>query len=399
MGIKGIYCRIFQWVCHIGMKAIPWREPVRVEGIDSFHSIPEILEQAGKWSPMIVTGPRVAKSGFVKTLYEALSERTVLYDQVHPDPEIVQIEEMVEIYKSHGCDSIVAIGGGSSMDAAKAMAACIARPDRRLRDMRGLCKVGRETPFFIAVPTTAGTGSETTIAAVVTDEKSHQKYAINDVCLVPDYAVMDPSLTVSMPQNVTAATGMDALTHAIEAYLNQSYHTQDTLENCEEAVCGIMEFLERAYQQGDFLEAREEMLIASYKAGVAFTRVCVGNVHAIAHTIGGLYHVPHGLANAVVLPIVLEDYGSAVYGKLARLAALSQIATEGTVEERAGAFISHIREMNEHMGIPKHLPQICPEDIPRMAAWADKEANPLYPVPVIYQKKHFEEVIRKVAGK
>jgi alcohol dehydrogenase class IV len=399
MGIKNIYCRAYQGIFSIAMKAVPWREPVRVEGVDSFHSIPEILEQNQKWSPMIITGPRVGKSGFLKTLYGELSERTVIYDEVHPDPTISQVEEMVKLYHEKGCDSIVAIGGGSNMDAAKALAARIARPDKSLQSMGGQLKVGRETPFMIAVPTTAGTGSETTIAAVITDDATHHKYAINDVCLVPDYAVMDPSLTTSLPQNVTAATGMDALTHAVEAYLNRSYHTEETLENCEEAVGSIIEFLPQAYERGDSLEAREEMLIASFKAGAAFTRACVGNVHAIAHGIGGLYHVPHGLANAVILPIVLEDYGSAVYPKLARLATLSQIAVEGTDQQRAEAFISHIREMNAAMGIPEHLPQIAETDIPRMAAWADKEANPLYPVPVIYNKGRFAEVIRKVAGK
>ena len=263
---------------------------------------------------MIVTGPRIGKTGFLKDLYNDLSERSVIYDQVHPDPTISQIEEMYQIYQDHDCDSIIAIGGGSNMDAAKALAARVARPDKSLQDMKGQLKVDRQVPFFVAVPTTAGTGSETTIAAVVTDDAENHKYAINDPVLVPDYAVMDPSLTVSLPADITAATGMDALTHAVEAYLSWTYRTEETIEYCEEAVTAIMGFLPEAYEQGDSLEAREEMLIASFKAGAAFTRACVGNVHAIAHTIGGLYHVPHGLANAVVLPIVLEDYGSAVYG-------------------------------------------------------------------------------------
>lgn len=399
MGLKKAYCRVYQWIYNIGMKVVKWKEPERLEGVDSFHSIPEILEQAGVWAPMIVTGPRIGKTGFLKDLYNDLSERSVIYDQVHPDPTISQIEEMYQIYQDHDCDSIIAIGGGSNMDAAKALAARVARPDKSLQDMKGQLKVGRQVPFFVAVPTTAGTGSETTIAAVVTDDAENHKYAINDPVLVPDYAVMDPSLTVSLPADITAATGMDALTHAVEAYLSWTYRTEETIEYCEESVTAIMGFLPEAYEQGDSLEAREEMLIASFKAGAAFTRACVGNVHAIAHTIGGLYHVPHGLANAVVLPIVLEDYGSAVYGKLARLATLSQVDCEGSEAERAKEFIRHIRQMNEHMGIPEHLPQIREEDIAQMAEWADQEANPLYPVPVIYDKKHFEEVIRKVAGK
>ena len=333
MGVKKAYCRVYQWVYNIGMKAIKWKEPERVDGVDSFHSIPEILEQAGVWAPMIVTGPRIGKSGFLKDLYNELSERSVIYDQVRPDPTISQIEEMYHVYQRHECDSIIAIGGGSNMDAAKALAARVARPEKTLQDMRGQLKVGREVPFFIAVPTTAGTGSETTVAAVVTDDTQNRKYAINDPVLVPDYAVMDPSLSVSLPADMTATTGMDALTHAVEAYLNWTYGTEETTVYCEEAVTAIMEFLPEAYEQGDSLEAREEMLIASFKAGAAFTRACVGNVHAIAHAVGGLYHVPHGLANAVILPIVLEDYGVAVYSKLAHLATISQIASEGTEEE------------------------------------------------------------------
>lgn len=399
MGVKKAYCRVYQWVYNIGMKAIKWKEPERVDGVDSFHSIPEILEQAGVWAPMIVTGPRIGKSGFLKDLYNELSERSVIYDQVRPDPTISQIEEMYSVYQKHECDSIIAIGGGSNMDAAKALAARVARPEKTLQDMRGQLKVGREVPFFIAVPTTAGTGSETTVAAVVTDDTQNRKYAINDPVLVPDYAVMDPSLSVSLPADMTATTGMDALTHAVEAYLNWTYGTEETTVYCEEAVAAIMEFLPEAYEQGDSLEAREEMLIASFKAGAAFTRACVGNVHAIAHAVGGLYHVPHGLANAVILPIVLEDYGATIYSKLAHLATISQVASEGTEEERAKAFIAHIRQMNEHMGIPEHLSQIQEEDIEKMAKWAEQEANPLYPVPVVYDKKHFEGVIRKVAGK
>lgn len=399
MGVKQAYCRFYQSIVNIGMNVIPWREPERVEGVDSFLSIPEILTNEEKWAPMIVTGPRMGKSNFVKTLLSELSERTIIYDQVRPDPTMAQVEEMVGIYRENHCDSIIAIGGGSNMDAAKALAARIARPDKTLRQMRGVMKVGRSTPLLIAVPTTAGTGSETTIAAVITDEKTNHKYAINDTVLLPDYAVMDPNLTVSLPPEITAATGMDALTHAVESYISVNYDTEETKEYCEEAVCAIMEFLPEAYNQADFMEAREEMLIASYKAGVAFTRTGVGNVHAIAHTIGGLYHVPHGVANAVVLPIVLDDYGSVVYEPLARLAELSNVATEGTDEEKAKAFIGHIRHMNEAMGIPEHLPQIKREDVAKMSGWADKEANPLYPVPVIYDKKRFERIILEVAGK
>ena len=180
MGLKKAYCRVYQWIYNIGMKVVKWKEPERLEGVDSFHSIPEILEQAGVWAPMIVTGPRIGKTGFLKDLYNDLSERSVIYDQVHPDPTISQIEEMYQIYQDHDCDSIIAIGGGSNMDAAKALAARVARPDKSLQDMKGQLKVGRQVPFFVAVPTTAGTGSETTIAAVVTDDSTYLRREFTD---------------------------------------------------------------------------------------------------------------------------------------------------------------------------------------------------------------------------
>ena len=219
------------------------------------------------------------------------------------------------------------------------------------------------------MPTTAGTGSETTIAAVVTGS-DHHKYAISDLCLIPRYAILDPVLTVGLPPHITAETGMDALTHAVEAYLSRFYH------------------------DGASLPDRAAMLQASFDAGAAFTRASVGNVHAIAHTLGGLYGVPHGLANAVLLPLVLEDYGKAAYPHLARLAAL--VGLKGESEESlAKAFIAEIRVMNTRMGIPDRFDCIRKEDIPLMATWAAQEANPVYPVPVIYDEARFARVIER----
>ena len=262
--------------------------------------------------------------------------------------------------------------------------------------MAGLLKVGKKIPPYIAVPTTAGTGSETTIAAVITDTDTHHKYALMDLHLVPKYAVLDPEMTRELPQKITSTTGMDALTHAVEAYVCWTYNTAESIRLAEEAVCGIFRYLERAYQNGEDMEARTQMLIASYKAGFAFTRAGVGNVHAIAHTLGGLYNTPHGLANAVILPIVLEDYGEAVHKKLAHLAELTGVQTAGTDREKAEAFIREIRAMNERMAIPTGFDFIREEDIPQMIRWALAEANPVYPVPVIYDEARCEKVIRRI---
>lgn len=254
-------------------------------------------------------------------------------------------------------------------------------------------KVRRRIPPFIAVPTTAGTGSETTIAAVITG-RDHRKYAVSDLCLIPRYAILDPTLSAGLPPHITAETGMDALTHAVEAYLSRFYNTRKTREQAEHAVATIFSHLERAYRDGASLPDRAAMLQASFDAGAAFTRASVGNVHAIAHTLGGLYGTAHGLANAVLLPIVLEDYGAAAYPRLARLAHLVGIQ-EASAEASARAFIAEIRAMNARMGIPDHFDCIRSEDIPLMASWACREANPVYPVPVIYDQARFARVIER----
>ena len=275
----------------------------------------------------------------------------------------------------------------------KAAAALLVRPNRSLSSLAGLLKVRRRIPPFIAVPTTAGTGSETTIAAVITG-RDHRKYAVSDLCLIPRYAILDPTLSAGLPPHITAETGMDALTHAVEAYLSRFYNTRKTREQAERAVVTIFSHLERAYRDGASLPDRAAMLQASFDAGAAFTRASVGNVHAIAHTLGGLYGTAHGLANAVLLPIVLEDYGAAAYPRLARLAHLVGIQ-EASAEASARAFIAEIRAMNARMGIPDHFDCIRSEDIPLMASWACREANPVYPVPVIYDQARFARVIER----
>ena len=278
------------------------------------------------------------------------------------------MEAAAALYRREGCDSLVAVGGGSPMDTAKAAAALVARPGKTLPQLAGLLKVRRRIPPLIAVPTTAGTGSETTIAAVVTGP-DHHKYAVSDLCLIPRCAVLDPLLTVSLPPQTTAETGMDALTHAVEAYLSRFYPTRETNRLAEEAVVTIFQTLERACAHGEDVDARQALLTASYQAGAAFTRASVGNVHAIAHTLGGLYGVGHGLANAVLLPVILRDYGTAAHRRLSRLAELVGLSGD-TEAARANAFIDAILAMNARLGIPTGFTCIREADLPRMAAWA-----------------------------
>lgn len=398
--MKRFYYRAYQTVFDLGSRVLPWRKPEIVSGAGSTARIPELLRGCGVKKVMIVSGKHTGAVLVppIRAQIEAAGISAVHFDAVRANPTISIIEQVRERYLAEGCDGFLAVGGGSPMDTAKAAAARIVRPNRTVKQMTGLFKVMHALPPFIAVPTTAGSGSETTIAAVITNEKTHHKHAIMDLCLVPRFAVLDAVLTEDLPPATTAQTGMDALTHAVEAYVSVYSTTKETDRCAEEATAAIFRYLERAYANGHDLEARQEMLLASFKAGVAFTRAGVGNVHAIAHTLGGLYNTAHGLANAVILPIVLEDYGAAAEEKLARLAEITGTKTTGTAHEKSAAFIAAIRAMNERMGIPEHLDVIREEDIPQMVAWALREANPTYPVPVLYDEAHCAEVIRRVRG-
>jgi alcohol dehydrogenase class IV len=392
-------CRIFQFVFNFGARVLNWRKAVPVEGAGSIQKIPELLSQKKVTKPIIVTDPGLMKAGIAPKIIAVLDKAGIaysLYDKVEPNPTVNTVNAVQAQYISDGCNGFIAIGGGSSMDAAKGAAARVVFPNKTVNQLGGLLRVWKKIPPFIAVPTTAGTGSETTIAALITDSETHHKYAIMDLHLIPLYAVLDPELTFGLPPHITAATGMDALTHAVEAYLCWTYNTRESIQFALDATKSIFENLEKVYKDGNNVEARLAMLVASYKAGFAFTRAGVGNVHAIAHTLGGLYNTAHGLANAVILPVVLEDYGKAVYKKLAKLAEVAGVATSGTNEEKAKAFINAIYAMNKRMGIPAGFDFIKDDGIPKMIEWAKKEANPLYPVPVIFGAARFSKVIESL---
>ncbi len=396
--IETFYDRGFQAVFNLGARCLPWRRPIPVSGVGAVRRIPELLSAEQVEKVMVVTGPTVGKKLAPKILAEldGAGIAWTLFAEVEANPSVDTVNRIQKLYLDSGCQGFIAIGGGSPMDAAKAAAARVVRPRTPVGKMAGLLKVGRKIPPYIAVPTTAGTGSETTIAAVITDSETHHKYALMDLHLVPKYAVLDPEMTRELPPKITSTTGMDALTHAVEAYLCWTYNTAESIRLAEEAVQGIFRWLERAFNDGGDMQARTEMLIASYKAGFAFTRAGVGNVHAIAHTLGGLYNTPHGLANAVILPIVLEDYGAAVEEKLAHLAVITGLKLDGSSAEKAGAFIDEVRAMNRRMGIPTGFDFIKEEDIPQMITWALAEANPVYPVPVVYDRARCEKVIRRI---
>ena len=397
MSIKHMYYRLYQGVFRIAVNFLDWTPPKIISGPGSVKKLPQVIKEKGLSKMMIVTDKGLTGLNLLDGLYEGLKADGidyVVYDKTQPNPSIDNIEEVRKLYLDNGCQGFIAFGGGSPMDCAKGAAARVVCPNKTVQKMRGQLKIRKKLPPFFAVPTTAGTGSETTIAAVVTGA-DHHKYAVSDLCLIPCCAVLDPLLTVSLPPHTTAETGMDALTHAVEAYLGRFYPTRETNRLAEQAVVTIFQTLEHACAHGDDVAARQALLAASYQAGFAFTRAGVGNVHAIAHTLGGLYGVGHGLANAVLLPVVLRDYGPAAHRKLARLAELVGL-TGDSEADRANAFIDAISAMNARLGIPAGFTCIREQDLPRMAAWAAAEANPTYPVPVIYDRARFIRVLRQV---
>ncbi len=392
--LRKLYCRTFQTAFKLALPFLPYRKP---QIVGSVKEIPDVIRGNHKNSVLIITDSVIRGLGLTSRLERTLRRNEipyVIYDKTVANPTTANVAEALDIYQKQGCDVIIGFGGGSSMDCAKAVGAKAVKPKQSLAQMKGILKVRKRLPLLIAIPTTAGTGSETTLAAVITDAETRHKYAINDFPLIPRYAVLDPKVTLSLPPFVTATTGMDALTHAIEAYIGNST-TISTRRDALHAVKLIFSNIDTVYTDGGNVNARRDMLHASFYAGCAFTKSYVGYVHAVAHSLGGEYNVAHGFANAVLLPFVLDAYGSSIHKKLHRLAIAAGIADKDTPHAIAASlFIDAIQDMKGRFHIGDTIEEIKEEDIPKLARYADKEANPLYPVPLLMNAKELESFYR-----
>ena len=393
--IKKSIFRTYQFFMKLIFPLLPYKDPIVYESLENATSILKDLDNV-----LIVTDKAILLNNLNIKLENILKENQIkfyYYDQVVANPTSKNVLEALEIYKKNNCHSLIALGGGSVIDTAKAVGAMHVKKNKTLRQLKGLLKVNKKIPTLIAIPTTAGTGSETTLASVVVDSETRYKYAINDFVLIPKYAILDASLTLSMPLMLLATTGMDALTHAIESYLNFSGNSK-TDNDALEAIKLIFENIENSYDNVSF-EAKRNMLYASFLAGKAFSRAYVGNVHALAHAIGGKYNLPHGYINAIILPIVLKEYGSKIYKKMFKIAKYCQMVTDN--DSHSDAFdkiINKIITLNEKFNIPKNIDTILEKDFPSMAKKAYKEANPLYPVPVMFTINDFIKMYRKIKG-
>jgi alcohol dehydrogenase class IV len=383
----------------LAVRFLPIPQPVLLVGPGASGRLGQTIAGFGHGKLLIVTDSIISRLGLLDDLTNALTAggaEYVVFDAITPDAPIPLIEEGIDFYWEHGCDAIVAFGGGSSMDASKAIAAAVSNPGKTLRELAGYFK-GLQTPVKIyAVPTTAGTGSEVTVAAVISDPETQTKLVIVDTRLVPKMAALDPCLMTGLPPHITAATGIDALTHAIEAFVGK-WANPYTDDMALSAVGLIFDNLRVAYSDGKNLEAREKMALAATYAGLAFTRANVGNVHAIAHQFGGKYHTPHGLANAIMLPRVLKFSLPAITDRLALLAVRAKLGQKNEPEDvLAQKFIDAVEQLNLDLGIPAFLAALKESDIPQLAEAACHEARTGYPVPRYMTQAVCEDIIRQV---
>ena len=393
--LTNLYSRVFQAGMYIACNFLDFSEPEVISGENKLSIIPNLLKTKKKANVLIVTDEGIWKIGLIKPLIDALENDHFSYSVYHgvnANPTVDNVEEGLKLYLDNKCDCLVAVGGGSAMDCCKTIAARAVKPKQPVNKMKGLLKIGKKPAFMVAVPTTAVTGSETTVAAVIVDKTKGDKYAINDPKLIPPDAILDPTLLVGLPKHITTTTGMDALTHAIEAFIGHA-NTKKTYKYGIEATQLIFKYLEKSAEEPTNLEYREKMQIASYKAGVAFTRAYVGTVHALAHSLGGKYNVPHGLANAVILPKVLKAFGKKAVKKLAILADSVGIGENNSPSIKAKLFIEEIENMNKRMGITNTFGNLIKdEDLDFLVNHAYKEGVPLYPTPRILSKSELRDI-------
>ncbi len=399
--VTSLFSRLRVRALGVATRLVPAPTPFTLTGPGSSVELARLIADSGVRSVLVVTDRVLLELGVVAPVLDALKDAglaVTVFSEVEPDPTIAIVMAGLEQLRSSEATAVLAVGGGSPIDAAKAMIACHAS-GRRPEDLDGYFKIRAPVVPFFAVPTTAGSGSEVTVASVVSDPEAGRKFAIVDNKLVPAAIALDPNIMVGLPPHVTAATGMDALTHAIESYLS-TLATPATQAQSVAAARAIFRLLPRACEDGGDIGARQGLSVASCLAGLAFTRVSVGYVHAIAHQLGPLYHLPHGYLNAILLPYVLEFYVDGASSQMAEFARACGLGVEGDESlTLATTLIAEIRRLNERVGIPPTIEQITDQDVPQIVERALAEAHGTYPVPAYMSAADCTTVVRRAAGR
>lgn len=347
-------------------------------GSGAINAIPDEIKGRGLSKILVASDPDLVKFGVTQKVTDILDKAGIdykLYSDIKPNPTIENVQSGVEVYKEYGADGIVAIGGGSSMDTAKAIGIIINNPEfADVRSLEGVAPTKCKSVPIIAVPTTAGTAAEVTINYVITDSEKNRKMVCVDVHDIPVVAVVDPDMMSTMPKGLTAATGMDALTHAIEGYI-----TKGAWELSDMFHLKAIEVISRSLRDAvnNTKEGREGMALGQYIAGMGFSNVGLGIVHSMAHPLGALYDTPHGVANAIILPTVMEYNAPATGDKYKYIAKAMGVdgVEEMSVEEYRKAAIDAVKQLSKDVGIPADLKEIVkPEDIPFLAQSAFDDA-------------------------
>ena len=380
---------------------VPVRRPMLFVGETSCDELCDMLINEGSTNVFIVTDTVLNKLGIPAKVTDYLDKKNIqykVYDGVTPDPTFKIVEEGLRQSLDAKCDSIVAIGGGSVIDAAK-MIAMSQGNNCKPQQLIGILKARKPATPLYCIPTTAGTGSEATLGAVVSDDETHQKALSIDPRMVPLAAAIDPVIMKGMPAHITADTGIDVLTHALEAWMSVNASVE-TDYYAASAVKSVMQYLPVVYKDGDDLKAREAMGIAAHYGGIAFNKAGLGYVHAIAHQLGAYYRIPHGRANAIVLPYVLDINHHVSQKRLAKLAKKIGMVQDGQVAGSDSAIADHliaqVRNLIKDLNIDPTVQNMQSSDFDKIAKAAAKEVSDTYAVPTYLSSSEIKEILTKI---
>ncbi|EKM27677.1 iron-containing alcohol dehydrogenase [Vibrio sp. HENC-03] len=375
---------------------LPLPKPTLFSGPGSIHDLTEAIADLGFKKLLLVTDEGLVKIGMAEQVAESARTRgldVALYAEVKPDPTYDQVERGLNVYLESGCDAILALGGGSAMDCAKVIAARVTNK-KSIKRLAGLFRVWKTPAPLFVIPTTSGTGSEVTVAAVVSEPDTHHKTPLMDPKLVPLMAALDANLLVGLPAKITADTGIDAVTHAIEAYISRNA-TTETKAYSVAAIKLIFQYLPRAVEEGSDVQARQKMAMASYYAGLAFTKASLGYVHAFAHNLGAKYGLPHGMANGLALLPVLRFSFSEIEPQLAALSeALIDVQSEAM--PNAQAFLERLEGLYNEIGIEQTSSLLKTSDTDELVTLILKEAHWNYPVPKFMNEEDCAQLLAEI---
>ncbi|HCG8449701.1 TPA: iron-containing alcohol dehydrogenase [Vibrio parahaemolyticus] len=381
----------------IAAHVLPLPRPTLFSGSGAVSELLEAISDLGFRRLLLVTDEGLVRIGMVGKVLEqtqGLGLQVSVFSEVKPDPTYDQVEDGLRAYNASQSEAILALGGGSAIDCAKVIAARVSNK-RSIKKLSGLFKVWRTPAPLFVIPTTSGTGSEVTIAAVVSDPDTHLKTPLMDPKLVPIMAALDPDLLIGLPAKITADTGIDALTHAVEAYISRN-STPETQAYSVAAIKLIFRYLPKAVAQGGDIEARYKMAMASYYAGLAFTKASLGYVHAFAHNLGARYGLPHGMANGLALLPVLKFSLPEIEDELRTLAEKTNINTKD--KPSAERFLEQIESLYDAIGIEKCTTAIKQDDIKDLVDLILKEAHWNYPVPKFMNSEECARLLIEISA-